>query len=679
MSDLGLDSSALSGLLQSLPDVQRRQRLVQQLKDQTGSFQNLQSQPGTGNYTPSQQGGLFPTVQQRMPDYAAAGNQAAGSIGSFLGQQQTNDAQGQLDQSRNAAVLNAVQQMSGGSGGGGGGPVAGASGIAPPGGNPLDKERPTNATIRAYLSLIAGPDMKDIIGTIPHMSKMYVGEDGYEHKVMSDGTEIVSKTKSSLPLGTVTDGDGNVVQYGKVTGNVGSHYLPSPNAPAGAPPTGGTAAGVQLTGGDNLDSIWQKHLTTENATGAINAVSPKGAFGPAQLEPDTADSMEKLLGMQPGLTRTDANANKQAGRTYWDIQRNRFGNTQLASMAYNWGPEKVQALIDGQKKPSDVPAETSAYVDKIYGPGAFQNAMQPYSQQGGGGGGGPQAAPAGPAGTAPPAAGGTAPPAAGGTAPVTTGGAAPPVTTGGAAPAPTGGIPGVVHVLTAGQKAQSLQDIKQQNQAQDDADRAAAGGLEKEVANKTQIKSSLDGMKEKLQIYQQNLKTLANHPGLKYITGTMNPMSILSDSDMAGTKGNVILHGLAVANNLGIGDPKAASDAANAIQAWNNVKASSALAGLGGLKGLLSRVTQMEFKVDADSQNKLARNNSMEDIQAELARMSDMAQKGYDVANNYANSPTERPVVAGQSAPSRTATQPTTQPAPQGLSDEELAAKYKVQ
>jgi cell wall-associated NlpC family hydrolase len=84
--------------------------------------------------------------------------------------------------------------------------------------------------------------------------------------------------------------------------------------------------------------------------------SPKGAWGPAQLMPDTARGLEQRYGIN---TQT-AQGNLLGGAYYLKEQLDRFGNEDLALAAYNAGPGAVQ-------KYGGIPpyAETQNYVSSI--------------------------------------------------------------------------------------------------------------------------------------------------------------------------------------------------------------------------------------------------------------------------------------------------------------------------
>lgn len=91
-----------------------------------------------------------------------------------------------------------------------------------------------------------------------------------------------------------------------------------------------------------------------------NAVSAAGAVGLMQLMPGTASML--------GVTNPfDPVQSANAGAQYLAQLQAKYGSTQLALMAYNWGPGNVDswlqtgAGIHGQP----VPSETQAYVASI--------------------------------------------------------------------------------------------------------------------------------------------------------------------------------------------------------------------------------------------------------------------------------------------------------------------------
>jgi hypothetical protein len=88
-----------------------------------------------------------------------------------------------------------------------------------------------------------------------------------------------------------------------------------------------------------------------------NAVSPKGAQGIAQFMPATARERGLEDAFEP------LSAISHSARLLADHVRS-FGNFGLAAAAYNAGPQRVRAWLEGQRS---LPAETQAYVSFITG------------------------------------------------------------------------------------------------------------------------------------------------------------------------------------------------------------------------------------------------------------------------------------------------------------------------
>lgn len=115
------------------------------------------------------------------------------------------------------------------------------------------------------------------------------------------------------------------------------------------------------------------------------AVSPKGAFGPAQLMPNTLALASRLTNIPVDQLRTDPQANLQGGQAVFNYYSQQFGSPVLGAAAYNAGPAAVQAAIDkagGSTDPSVIipylPKETQSYVSRAAGVGvSTKNAQDP--------------------------------------------------------------------------------------------------------------------------------------------------------------------------------------------------------------------------------------------------------------------------------------------------------------
>jgi len=138
---------------------------------------------------------------------------------------------------------------------------------------------------------------------------------------------------------------------------------PGGRSPAGRPPAG---------------DLWSR-LIQQESSGDQSAVSPRGAFGRAQLMPDTAAQIAREMG-DPSLAqraRTDPAVNERMGQYYLNQQMQRFGNEAVALAAYNAGPEKAAEWVRrfGMPQPgqeaqwaAQIPfPETRQYVTNILG------------------------------------------------------------------------------------------------------------------------------------------------------------------------------------------------------------------------------------------------------------------------------------------------------------------------
>jgi len=95
-------------------------------------------------------------------------------------------------------------------------------------------------------------------------------------------------------------------------------------------------------------------LINQESRFKVDALSPKGAYGPAQLMPDTAAEL--------GVNREDPRENIFGGAKYLRQQLDRFGQMPLALAAYNAGAGNVE-------KYGGIPPfkETQGYIQSILG------------------------------------------------------------------------------------------------------------------------------------------------------------------------------------------------------------------------------------------------------------------------------------------------------------------------
>lgn len=113
--------------MKGIPEVQRRQRRVEQLRAMNEMANEKASAEDSGGLMlPTHKGGLYETVARWRPDYAQMADKAMGGLQGYMGGKvEEGEAQG-LDQAKTNMLLRGMQQYSGG-------PMQGDEGIRLPG------------------------------------------------------------------------------------------------------------------------------------------------------------------------------------------------------------------------------------------------------------------------------------------------------------------------------------------------------------------------------------------------------------------------------------------------------------------------------------------------------------------------------------------------------------------
>lgn len=184
--------------------------------------------------------------------------------------------------------------------------------------------------------------------------------------------EVMARLRASLgnAAGGIMGGgaaDGSGLSLGSPTGTggaaAGGNWLSSLPAETQnyVPSILSMAGGIEAITGTNEEKAAKllPHLIQQESGGKNDALSPRGARGPAQLMPKTARELEQRLGMEPGQTDRDPDANIAAGKAYLVQQLDKYdGDVSKALAAYNAGPGNVDKVLGGASSSS--PAQVRA-------------------------------------------------------------------------------------------------------------------------------------------------------------------------------------------------------------------------------------------------------------------------------------------------------------------------------
>lgn len=94
--------------------------------------------------------------------------------------------------------------------------------------------------------------------------------------------------------------------------------------------------------------------------------SPKGAQGEMQVMPGTA--RDPGYGIRPAK-EGDPDDLARVGREYFGKMMNKYGDTKLAAIAYNWGPGNTDKWLMAGADPAKLPRETQKYSADMAGGG----------------------------------------------------------------------------------------------------------------------------------------------------------------------------------------------------------------------------------------------------------------------------------------------------------------------
>ena len=100
------------------------------------------------------------------------------------------------------------------------------------------------------------------------------------------------------------------------------------------------------------------------ADGKTLTTSPKGALGEMQVMPKTI--LDPGFGVTPARDKSPDEI-ARVGVDYLQAMTQKYGDTEKALIAYNWGPGATDKWIASGAKPEALPAETRTYVQRVKG------------------------------------------------------------------------------------------------------------------------------------------------------------------------------------------------------------------------------------------------------------------------------------------------------------------------
>jgi len=98
--------------------------------------------------------------------------------------------------------------------------------------------------------------------------------------------------------------------------------------------------------------------------GKTLTTSAKGALGEMQVMPKTI--IDPGFGVAPAKDKSPDEI-ARVGRDYLQAMKQRYGDTEKALIAYNWGPGSTDKWIAAGADPKKLPAETKTYVERVKG------------------------------------------------------------------------------------------------------------------------------------------------------------------------------------------------------------------------------------------------------------------------------------------------------------------------
>lgn len=243
------DPITVQRMLELLPEIEKRKRKAKKSRDEQEKFASMMGKPGTGNYVPTQHGGMYQTVAQYRPDYSQVGNNVVGAVGSFLSGRRADREEQELGDMTNEQSIRALEQIS---------RDRGADGAI------SDNGGATEAALRGYLGMLGNStDVDASFGKRPHVSGRITDKDGVVWTQMSNG----DWKKEDI----VADYDSQIIQVpgqeptliGKRGAGRGQAQGVTFGAPGASPAPGGGGAGPVPGTPDGIPNVAFSDLTPE--------------------------------------------------------------------------------------------------------------------------------------------------------------------------------------------------------------------------------------------------------------------------------------------------------------------------------------------------------------------------------------------------------------------------------
>lgn len=126
-------------------------------------------------------------------------------------------------------------------------------------------------------------------------------------------------------------------------------------------------ASTQMANGGDIDDTLLAAQRYQESKFNPNAVSPAGAKGIAQFMPHVWEGLQQQGVLPPGAKPEHPRHSMNAQRFLMDRLYKRFGDTEKALAAYNWGEGNLNKALKtyGDNWKSYLPSETSDYITKV--------------------------------------------------------------------------------------------------------------------------------------------------------------------------------------------------------------------------------------------------------------------------------------------------------------------------